>query len=99
MLAAAWLEETVAASSRRPNGSIAPVAVLFFLRAQNQSPIENRIAKESARKKLVVVTSLSVRSEPLISRAPDANIMAPSLIANASAAIRIPRRQKSSTDA
>jgi LmbE family N-acetylglucosaminyl deacetylase len=99
MRAAAWLVETVAVSSSRLNGSIATVAVLLFRRAQIQSPIANRIAKESARKKLVVVTSLSVKSEPLIRSAPDAKIKATSLATNPRAAIRIARRQKSWTDA
>src|ERR1700758_2660588 len=97
MRATAWLAETVAASRSRLNGSIANVAVLLFRRVQIQSPIAKRIAKESARKKFVVVTSLSVKSEPLIRRAPDAEIRATSPTTNASAAIRMPRRQKSST--
>ncbi len=97
MRAAAWLVETVAASSSRPKGNIANVALLLLSRAQIQSPIANRIAKKSARKKPVVVTSLSVKSEPLIKRAPDKETRTSSPTTNASAAILIPRRQKSST--
>src|ERR1700730_15019393 len=96
MRAAAWLVETVAASSNRLNGSIATVALLLLSRAQTQSPIANRIAKKSARKKLVVVTSLRGQSEPLIRRAPDKETRASSPTANASAMILIPRRQKTS---
>jgi len=99
MRATAWLVETVAVSSSKPSGNMATVAVLLFLRAQIQSPIVNRIAQEPARKKFVVVTSLSVKSDPLIRRAADAKRMATSLVTSPSAAIRIPRRQKSSTTA
>src|SRR5271154_6644078 len=99
MRAAAWLVETVAASSSRLKGSIATVALLLLSRAQIQSPIANRIAKKSARKKPVVVTFLSVKSEPLIRMAPDEEIRARSPTTSASAAILIPRRQKFSTAA
>src|SRR5271156_900371 len=99
MRAAAWLVETVAASSSRLKGSIAIVALLLLSRAQIQSPIANRIAKEPARKKLVVVTSLSIRSDPLNGGAPDKEPSASWPATNASAAIPMPRRQKLSTAA
>src|SRR5271154_548222 len=99
MRAAAWLVDTVAASSSRLRGNNATVALLLLYRAQIQSPAANRIANKSARKKLVVVTSLNVKSEPLIRIAPEKVTRSNWPTTNATAAILIPRRQKSSTAA
>src|SRR3984885_10856776 len=99
MRAAEWLVKTVAASRSRPKRTIAAVVLLFLIRAQTQSPIAKRIAKESARKKLVVATSFSVSSEPLIRRALDKQSRTSSPAIKASADILIPRRQNSSTAA
>src|ERR1700751_965426 len=99
MRAAEWLLDTVEASNSRLKGSIAAVASLLFRRVQIQSPIAKNIAEEPARKKPVVATSLSVKSEPLIRSAADKETKASSPNAKASDAILIPRRQKSSTAA
>jgi hypothetical protein len=81
----------------RLSRSIAAVALPLLNRAEIQSPIASMIAKVSARKKLVVATSLRAKSEPLIRMAPEADIITTSAAINASAAIRMLLRQKCST--
>ena len=78
-------------------GAIATVALPLLNLAEIQSPIASTIAEEAARKKLVVNTSLRAKSEPLIRMAPEAETITTSAAINASAAIRMPLRHKSST--
>jgi hypothetical protein len=76
---------------------MATVALLLWCRATTPIPIANRIAHASAWKKLVVKTSLSNKSEPVISTALAAEITTNSAQTKATAAIWMWVRQERST--